>query len=73
MSEYFRALPSFTKLRADREMRDFGALADKLLEMRTEDYLERTAESRSLLMSIPSDTSPHIRVRQVIEEILNRA
>ena len=73
MSEYFRALPSFTKLRADREMRDFGALADKLLEMRTEEYLERTAESRSLLMSIPSDTSPHIRVRQIIEEILNRA
>ena len=73
MSEYLKALPSFTKLSSDQEMRDFGDLADKLIEMRTEEYLERTAEARSLLMSIPSDTSPHIRVRKVIEEILDRA
>jgi len=71
ISEYLKVLPSFTKLESDQEMADFCTLADQLFEMSTAEYLERTLESRSLLMSIPADTSTHIRVRQIIEEILH--
>jgi surface carbohydrate biosynthesis protein len=71
ISEYLKALPSFTKLESDQEMADFRALADQLLEMSTAEYLERTLESRSLLMSIPTDTSAHTQVRQIVEEMLH--
>ena len=52
-------------------MADFCALADRLLEMSTAEYLERTLESRSLLMSIPTNTSADTQVRQIIEEMLH--
>ena len=71
ISEYLKALPSFTKLGADQEMADFCALADQLFEMSTAEYLERTLESRSLLMSIPTNTSADTQVRQIIEEMLH--
>ena len=71
ISEYLKVLPSFTKLESDQGMADFCALADRLLEMPTTEYLDRTLESRSLLMSIPTDTSAHTQVRQVIEEMLH--
>ena len=55
----------------DREMRGFGALVDHLLGIPVDEYLERSAEARKALMSMPLEVPPHLKIRKTIEALMN--
>ena len=64
-------LPEFTKMEPDLEMRGFGALVDHLLGIPVDEYLQRTAEARKALMSMPMEVPPHLKIRKAIRALMN--
>ncbi len=71
VSDYLDLLPEFTKMEPDLEMRGFGALVDHLLGIPIDEYLERTAEARKALMSMPMEVPPHLKIRKAIRALMN--